>query len=550
MKTRHKTKSKFMNNQTQTLPDGIRTSAKIAPLPGGKPTLLIRLLLTSALSLLSISSQADVVFTNLYSFTGTNDGATPNGLVQGSDGYLYGTTANEGGSLHTFVTSGGKGGSRTNSYYGFGTVFKISTNGALTTLYVFGTVTNNAVVPIDGGSPRAGLVQGSDGNFYGTTYGGGANGDYGTVFQISTNCVLTTLYSFGADFDNGFSSIPLDGENPVAALVQGSDGSFYGTTEGGGDQGDYGTVFKITTNGVPTNLYSFDGYQGYDPRGGLVQGGDGNLYGTTWRGGIDFDLGDYANNGTLFKISTNGVLTSSFSFNDDDGALPSAGLMRGSDGNFYGTTKVGGTNFGFGTVFKVTTNEALTSLYSFADGSDGSYPVAGLVQDGNGILYGTTYGAYGTIYEGGTNDSGTVFKINPDGTGFTTLYSFSPISTNSAGVYTNSDGASPEAALILVGNTLYGTTSLGGSSGVGTVFSLTLPVPPPLSIIADGANVVLTWPANATGFNDTGYTLECATNLVPPIGWQTNSTAPIVIGGQNFITNPISGSQMFFRLSQ
>jgi uncharacterized repeat protein (TIGR03803 family) len=532
--------------------------------PSRKPTALKRASFTAVLFLLAgwltASAHAGVVFTSLYPFTGTNDGATPNGLVQGSDGYLYGTTAIEGGSLHTFVTSGGKGGSRTNSYYGFGTVFKISTNGALTTLYVFGTVTNNAVVPIDGGSPRAGLVQGSDGNLYGTTSVGGTNVNYnvsgtfgyGTIFKITTNGVLTTLYSFGADFDNGFSSVPLDGQNPSCGLVQGSDGNFYGTTEGGGNEGGDGTVFKITTNGVLTNLYSFDGYQGYDPRGGLVQGGDGNLYGTTWRGGIDFDLGDYANNGTLFKISTNGalngVLTSSFSFNAYDGALPSAGLMRGSDGNFYGTTKVGGTNFGFGTVFKVTTNEVLTSLYSFADGSDGSYPVAGLVQDGNGILYGTTYGAYGTIYEGGTNDSGTVFKINPDGTGFTTLYSFSPISTNSAGVYTNSDGASPEASLILVGNTLYGTTSAGGSSGVGTVFSLTLPVPPQLNIISDGVNAVLTWPADATGYNDAGFILESATTLGSPTVWQTNSTPPIVIGGQDVIINPITGSQIFFRL--
>jgi uncharacterized repeat protein (TIGR03803 family) len=119
--------------------------------------------------LLATSAHAGVVFNSLYSFTGTNDGANPYaGLVQGSDGYLYGTTANEGGNLHTFVTSF-HGGFRTNSSYGYGTVFKISTNGALTTLYAFGTVTTNAVVPIDGGYPQAGLMQGNDGSFYGTT---------------------------------------------------------------------------------------------------------------------------------------------------------------------------------------------------------------------------------------------------------------------------------------------------------------------------------------------------------------------------------------------
>jgi uncharacterized repeat protein (TIGR03803 family) len=119
---------------------------------------------------------------------------------------------------------------------------------------------------------------------------------------------------------------------------------------------------------------------------------------------------------------------------------------------------------------------------------------------------------------------------------------------NNSDYLTNSDGAFPKAGLILVGNTLYGTTSEGGISGVGTVFSLTLPVPPQLSIIADGANAVLTWPADATGFNDAGFILESATNLVPPVAWQTNSTDPIIIGGQDVIINPISGSQMFFRL--
>jgi hypothetical protein len=140
-----------------------------------------------------------------------------------------------------------------------------------------------------------------------------------------------------------------------------------------------------------------------------------------------------------------------------------------------------------------------------------------------------------------------VFKINPDGTGYTILYSFSALSTNSDGDYTNSDGNGPVAGLIIVGNTLYGTTEYGGASDAGTVFGLTQPVPPQLNIISDGLNAVLTWPADATGFT-TGYTLESATSLVPPVAWQTNSTAPIVIGGQDVIITPMSGSQQFFRL--
>ena len=162
------------------------------------------------------------------------------------------------------------------------------------------------------------------------------------------------------------------------------------------------------------------------------------------------------------------------------------------------------------------------------------------MQGSNGYLYGTTYG-------GGSAGNGTVFCIRTDGTGFKRVYSFSASSTNSSGIYTNSDGANPQAGLVISGNTLYGTTSGGGSSGYGTVFSLTLPVPPPLTIIADGANVVLTWSAAATGFT-TGYALESATNLVPPMAWQTNSMAPIIIGGQDVIISPLTGSQQFFRL--
>jgi uncharacterized repeat protein (TIGR03803 family) len=529
---------------------------------------------TTALFLLAVwlgaSAHAGVVFTSLYSFTGTNDGAYPlTGLVQGSDGYLYGTTANEGGSLHTFVTSF-HGGFRTNSSYGFGTVFKISTSGALTTLYAFGTVTTNAVVPTDGGNPQASLVQGSDGNFYGTTYAGGTNlnelaifyynsefSGYGTVFKIDTNGVLTTLYAFGSagivEYSDGTSDYALDGQNPVAALVQGSDGNFYGTTDSGGG-GDAGTVFKITTNGVLTSLYSFEAYDGAYPDAALVQGNDGYLYGTTLQGGVGWDDYTEINTafGTVFKINPDmpigslGLLKppkSLFTFGYTNGAGPWSGLIQGSDGNFYGTTSgfSPGQPGGASTVFKISTNLVLTTLYYFP----GSSPRAGLVQGGDGSLYGTTY-------DGGTNNSGTVFKISPHGTGFTTLHTFAATSVdpNNANYATNSDGSSPRAGLILVGNTLYGTTSEGGASGVGTVFSLTLPVPPQLNIISDGANVILTWPANVTGYNDAGFILESATNLVPPVAWQTNFIALIIIGGQDVIINPMTGSQMFFRLSQ
>src|SRR5208282_6072289 len=249
---------------------------------------------------------------------------------------------------------------------GYGTVFKISTNGGLASLYFFSGGN-------DGANPQAGLVQGSDGNFYGTTEPGGTN-NYGTVFKISTNGGLTSLYSFTGGND---------GANPQAGLVQGSDGNFYGTTYQGGTNND-GAVFKIRTNGGLSSLYSFTGgNNGANPQAGLVQGSDGNFYGTTYQGGTN-------NYGTVLKISTNGGLTRLYSFTGGYvGANPQAGLVQGSDGNFYGTTYQGGTN-GIGTVFKISTNGGLTSLYSFG-GKDGENPYAGLLQGSDGNFYGTTY---------------------------------------------------------------------------------------------------------------------------------------------------------------
>jgi uncharacterized repeat protein (TIGR03803 family) len=489
-------KAKFTSLKTQTTAGQNEsiTCEKTELLPGRKPVwaLLMRLLWAALLVLPAFGSQAGVVLTILYSFTGGNDGARPEaGLVQGSDGNFYGTAFLGG--------SGGPDGTE-------GTVFKINTNGALTNLYSF-TGYN------DGGQPEAGLVQGSDGNFYGTTLKGGTNYQ-GTVFKISTNRALTSLYSFT---DGN------DGAQPYAGLVQGSDGNFYGTTSSAGTNG-LGTVFKINTNGALTTLHSFNGTNdGGGPKAGLVQGSDGNFYGTTYGGGTN-------GYGTVFKISTNGALTTLYSFNDtNDGGFLYAGLVQGRDGNFYGTTSEGGTN-GYGTVFKISTNGALTSLYSFT-GPDGYLPTAGLVQGSDGNFYGTTS-------TGGTNGGyGTVFKISTNGV-LTSLYSFSGMS---------SDGAVPEAGLVQGRDgSFYGTTWSGGTNFQGTVFRLTVtPEPPELTIIPSGANVILSWPANATGF-----TLEFATNLVSPAVWNTNLLAPIAINGTNTVTNAISGTQRFYRLSQ
>jgi uncharacterized repeat protein (TIGR03803 family) len=320
----------------------------------------------------------------------------------------------------------------------------------------------------DGGQPYAPLVQGTNGNLYGTSSLGGANaancayGDCGTVFEITPSGKLTTIYSFCSQMSC------TDGAAPNAGLLLGSDGGFYGTTVGGGAHGG-GEVFKITQKGELTVLHSFDGNDGDGPYAGVVQGTDGNFYGTTFAGGA-------YQYGTVFKMRPNGALTTLYSFcsqtNCADGAEPHfAGLIQGADGDFYGTTEAGGANnsssclygVGCGTVFRITSTGALTTVYSFcsqANCTDGYFPAAGLVQAADGSFYGTTV-------EGGSISSsdGTVFRITSSGT-LTTLHSFC-----SQGC---SDGSTPYGVLVQGTNgNIYGTTVSGGSGGNGTVFEIT-----------------------------------------------------------------------------
>jgi uncharacterized repeat protein (TIGR03803 family) len=295
----------------------------------------------------------------------------------------------------------------------------------------------------DGNNPIAGLVQASDGNLYGTAPDGGTNG-YGTVFRITTSGTLTPLYSFTGGYD---------GADPRGGLTQASDGNLYGTTEDGGTNDD-GVVFRITTNGVLTPLYSFTGgHDGSDPRGGLVQANDGNLYGTTSDGGTNF-------NGTVFRITTNGIFKTLYSFTGGhDGTFPESTLVQAGDGKLYGTAYQGGISngiAGYGALFRITTNGILTPLYSFTNGTDGADPVAGLTQASDGNLYGTTE-------IGGTNSYGAIFRITTNGI-FTRLYSFTD----------GHDGAYPLATLVQAydGN-LYGTAYEGGTNGYGTIFRIT-----------------------------------------------------------------------------
>jgi uncharacterized repeat protein (TIGR03803 family) len=315
--------------------------------------------------------------TTLYSFSGGTNGAyLQAGLAQGSDGNFYGTTQEGGTNYH-------------------GTVFAITPQGTLTTLWQFGSG------PTDGSYPYAGLVRGNDGNLYGTTHEGGTNG-FGTVFKITSQGTLSTLWQFGRN--------SADGTGPEAGLVQGSDGNFYGTTYRGGLTNSHytsgcGTLFKITSQGTLTTLWQFNGTNGMEPSGALVQGTDGNFYGTTYTGATN-------NCGTVFKITSQGTLTTLWQFGVDQtkGADP-LGIVQGSDGSFYGTSFLGGTNF-HGTVFRITSQGTLTTLWQFGT-SDGNSPYAadGLVQGSDGSFYGTTY------YGGLTNLNsglgyGVVFKLS------------------------------------------------------------------------------------------------------------------------------------------
>ncbi len=393
-------------------------------------TLRIGCVFSGFLSLVvSISAQT---FTTLFSFDAAAGAPPFAGLIQATDGNLYGTT-------------GGNGAN------GGGTVFKITPSGTLTTVYSF---TNCGGSCTDGYSPVAGLVQATNGNFYGTTLVGGAFLD-GTVFEVTPSGALTTLYSFCAQTNC------TDGQAPSTGLVQATDGNFYGTTVAGGinGSGGYGTVFKITPSGTLTTLHSFDNTDGNQPYGTLIQGSDGNFYGTISLGGAN-------GGGTVFKITTSGALTTLYNFcaqsNCADGEAPIAGLVQATNGNFYGTTYFGGAN-GFGTIFKITSTGTLTTLHSF-DAIDGENPKAGLVQGSDGNFYGTTY-------LGGLGNGGTVFKIIPAGT-LTTLYSFCT-QTNCT------DGQNSSAPLVQDTNgVFYGTTSLGGTGAFGTVFSLSVGLGP------------------------------------------------------------------------
>jgi uncharacterized repeat protein (TIGR03803 family) len=405
-------------------------------------------------------------FTTLLNFDATNGSGPVAGLIQATDGNLYGTTY-YGGSV------------------GYGTIFKITPSGTLSTLHSFdGT---------DGSAPL-GLIQATDGNFYGTTWGGTTKAK-GSVFKITPDGTFTTLYTFCSVVKNGVCQ---DGSTPAGGLVQATNGDLYGTTQYGGTNGsNEGTVFKITTSGTLTTLHSFcaqDGCtDGGDPGAGLIQASNGDLYGTTLYGAAGY--------GMVFKITPSGTLTTLHSFDGTDGASPSGGLVQDTDGNFYGTTYYGGASgncpSNCGTIFKMTAGGKLTTLLSF-DYTDGLGPEDywSLVQATDGNLYGTTLGGGNDVAEsyGGT---GTTFKITPSGT-VTTLHDFcSVVQTGDC-----EDGQAPYAALVQHTNgKLYGMTYKGGTSNNGTVFSLSVGLGPFLKLTTKSGAVGSTIGILGQGFD-------------------------------------------------
>jgi uncharacterized repeat protein (TIGR03803 family) len=411
----------------------------------------------------------------LHSFTVSGgDGRIPlAGLVEGSDGALYGTTS---------------GGGATNQ----GTVFKLNKDGSgYRILHSFGTT------PGDGRRPQSGLVEGKNGVLYGTTYVGGA-GNGGVVFKLDKDGGdYALLHSFTIDF--------IDGYYPAAGLVEGDDGALYGTTVYGG-LNDAGAVFTLNNDGSAYNiLHVFSGgtEDGQNPRTGLTEGSGGALFGTTQLGGKN-------NAGTVFTLNKDGSgfnVLHSFTGAGGDGSIPSGELLEGDGGVLYGTTYYGGSN-GFGTVFRVSEDGSdFGVLHSFKDFVyDGYFPYAGLIKSADGALYGTTQEGgiarmgtvfklnedgsnyrvlrsfnfsggdgyyltalavhtngtlFGTTQDGGTYRDGSVYKLNQDGSGYSLLHSFSfSTGRGPGGVTVGSDGA------------LYGTTGQGGSNDVGTVFKL------------------------------------------------------------------------------
>jgi len=462
------------------------------------------------------AQQPQPIVTIMYSFSGT-DGFNPDAsLFQGRDGCLYGTTM-----------AGGQYYAPEDGEYGDGTVFKMTLSGAFTSLFSFDNT--------NGYYPQGPVMQGSDGNLYGTTQTAGTlpNGNpgygYGTVFSMTTNGVLNYSVALAGTNGNGINS----------GLVQGLDGNFYGVAYGGGwagyvsgqiEKSQDGTVFRVTPSGALTAIFTFDQLGSHSvgiyPSGGLVQGPDGTLYGTTAM--------------TIYKITTNGAAALLFNLN---GSGPTGPLVWGANGNLFGVTTSGGT-WGWGSVFQVSTNETFTNIFSF-DGTNGSVQnygadnfdfAGGLVLGSDGNFYAATVCGGPGFNQDVNYEGGTLYQITPGGT-FTSLYAFGNVPY---------DGFHPAGGLIQASDgNFYGVTFDGGTNTIGSIFRLSMPLPPVFkSVLQANGSTLLTWSAVGTR----AYQLQFTTNLAAP-NWTS-------IGGQITATNDMlcesdtspSDAQRFYRV--
>jgi uncharacterized repeat protein (TIGR03803 family) len=350
---------------------------------------------------------------NQYNY-GKPDDPYPTRLFRGSDGNIYGV------------------GNRNIYDEGFNWVYRLELSGAATVLYQpdIATIPSSAL-----------LIQGSDGNFYGTTTSS-ADNDIGIVFKLDSSWNYSVVYEFGAGDPSGTS---------IVGLVQATNGRLYGTTQAGGSGGS-GTVFELDLSGNYSLLHEFEASEGTYPQAGLIQGSDGGFYGTTVNGG------SYGN-GTVYKLDAFGEVDFLYSFNP---ALTEytgnsySELFQGSDGSFYGT--LSGSTGSKGSVFKLDPSLNFSLLHNFDDDGDsgGKWPYSGLIQGGDGSLYGTT--SYG-----GSNDAGTVFKIDSSGN-FSVLHEFDPVS----------DGGSPDNLVLGSDGNIYGTSSSVQNNALfSVVFKLT-----------------------------------------------------------------------------
>lgn len=385
-------------------------------------------------------------FNVLHTFSGAEgqaDGGNPSSLLLASNGQFYGTCVNQG-------------------LKGWGDIYHITAAGTLTPVYSF----TNAPAPYDGTTPYAALAQGTNGLLYGMAQAGGSNG-VGTIFDLKTNGSFSSPYSFSRV--KGPKETNSDGMGPFCALaLNTNNGNFYGTAESGGANG-YGTVFQVTHQGKMTVLYAFSNLlDGGSPQAPLMLFTNGCLYGTAAGGGSN-------GFGTVFQISAVNAVKPIYSFtNGLDGAEPQGILVNGRDGFLYGTCSAGGSN-GTGSIYKITTNGVLTALYSF--GAATQYPGTGGVQnqynaDGinpKDLVLGSDGSFYGVAFYGGPNGSGSVYQYSQSA-GFNLLYGFSY-----SGGEPNSDGANPLSLAQHTNGNFYGTAYTGGSNGFGAFFTIGLP---------------------------------------------------------------------------